>query len=258
MRPALLLLSVTALTAMTWQEKEEFLRSAKILKTHGVSKGITGTERVTLSDGKFTHDASVQRIDESKAKFEGGMGGTEINFRDSYKYNIAAWKLALMLGIDDMIPPSVERSYKGSSAAYTWWVDDVMMDEGDRKKKKEEAPDKASWNQEMFVVHVFDQLIHNMDRNLGNMLIDKKWHLWMIDHTRAFRLFRQVKEPKMLQKCDRALLAKMKTLTESNMRESIGPYLTREEVRGLLGRRDVIVKTFTAKGEAVMFDRPAR
>lgn len=258
MRTTLLLLTMTAMNAMTWQAKEEFLRSAKIVKTYGVSKGVTGTERVTLSDGTFSHDASVQRIDEAKAKFEGGMGGAEINFRDSYKYNIAAWKLAVMLGIDDMVPPSVERSYKGSSAAFTWWVDDVMMDEADRKKKKEEAPDKTAWNQELFVMHVFDQLIHNMDRNLGNMLIDKKWHLWMIDHTRAFRLFRQVKDPKLLQKCDRALLAKMKSLTEANMRETMGNYLTREEVRGLIGRRDMIVKTFTAKGEAVLFDRPAR
>lgn len=258
MRSFLLVLSMTVMSAMTWQEKEEFLKNAKIVKTHGVSKGITGTERVTLSDGNLTHDASVQRIDESKAKFEGAAGASEINFRDSYKFNIAGWKLALMLGLDDMVPPSVERSYKGSTAAYTWWVDDVMMDEGDRMKKKMAAPDKDAWNKEMFVMHVFDQLIHNMDRNIGNMLIDKSWHLWLIDHTRSFRLFRQVKNPKMLQKCDRAMLEKMKTLTEANLRETMANYLTREEVRGLIGRRDMIVKTFAAKGDAALFDRPSR
>ncbi|MBM3997884.1 MAG: hypothetical protein FJ303_27655 [Planctomycetes bacterium] len=258
MHTFLLMLSMTAMTAMTWQEKEEFLRNAKIVKTKGAQKGVTGTVQVTLSDGKLTHDASVQRIDESKAKFEGAAGASEINFRDSYKFNIAAWKLALMLGLEDMVPPSVERFYSGSAAAYTWWIDDVMMDEGERLKKKTEAPDKNEWNKELLVMHVFDQLIHNMDRNVGNMLIDKQWHLWMIDHTRAFRLFRQVKNPKMLQKCDRALLEKMKTLTEANLREAMGVYLTREEVRGLLGRRDAIVKPFAAKGDSVLYDRASR
>jgi len=40
----------------------------------------------------------------------------------------------------------------------------------------------------MWVVRLFDQLIYNTDRNLGNLLIDKSWRLWMIDHTRAFKV----------------------------------------------------------------------
>ena len=37
-------------------------------------------------------------------------------------------------------------------------------------------------------MRVFDELIANTDRNLGNMLIDRQWKLWLIDHSRAFRL----------------------------------------------------------------------
>ena len=36
-------------------------------------------------------------------------------------------------------------------------------------------------------MRVFDELIANTDRNQGNMLIDKQWKLWLIDHTRGFR-----------------------------------------------------------------------
>jgi hypothetical protein len=33
-------------------------------------------------------------------------------------------------------------------------------------------------------MRAFDQLIYNTDRNLGNLLIDGDWRIWMIDHTR--------------------------------------------------------------------------
>ena len=33
---------------------------------------------------------------------------------------------------------------------------------------------------------LFDQLIANIDRNQGNLLYDADWHLFLIDHSRAF------------------------------------------------------------------------
>jgi hypothetical protein len=32
---------------------------------------------------------------------------------------------------------------------------------------------------------MFDQLIANIDRNQGNLLYDRDWHLVLIDHSRA-------------------------------------------------------------------------
>jgi hypothetical protein len=70
--------------ALTLEQKEEFLKHAKVVKTHGVKKGVTGTTRATLSDGEITHDASIQSIDEEKDKYATSHG-LEINFRDCYK-----------------------------------------------------------------------------------------------------------------------------------------------------------------------------
>ena len=66
----------------TWSdaEKETFLLRAKVKKTEGVSTGVTGTQRATLSDGQFTHDASIQTIDVYK-KSAPTAYGTELNFR---------------------------------------------------------------------------------------------------------------------------------------------------------------------------------
>src|ERR1700693_6471085 len=110
-----------AASDLTYEQKEAFLRTAKIVSEKPAKKGTTDSVRVTLSDGKITHDASVQTIDERKAVFHGASGTTEMNFRDTFEYNIAASKLALMLGIDDMVPVSAARSYKGKNGSFTWW-----------------------------------------------------------------------------------------------------------------------------------------
>ena len=243
---------------LTIEQQEEFLRTARIVTTHGVNKGVTNTLRVTMSDGRITHDASVQRIDEHKTVFEKSTGGSELNFKDTYQFNIAGWRLARLLGLEDMVPPSVERKFHGQSAAFTWWVDDVLMDEVARTSKKLTSPDPDRWNNEMYVVRVFDQLIFNTDRNLTNLLIDKQWRIWMIDHTRAFRMQRTLLDPRNLVKCDRNLLARMQSLDSSTLERELAPYANKEEIRGLLARRDLIVNFFESKGDAALYDRPQR
>ncbi|HYW41373.1 MAG TPA: hypothetical protein VE959_00870 [Bryobacteraceae bacterium] len=244
----------------TFEQMEHFLQTAKIVKIKELSVGVTNSRRATLDDGTMQHDAHVQSIDEAKAKFEGDRG-TEMNFVDSWRYNVAAHRLGRLLEIGDMIPVSVERKVNGQSCAVTWWIDDTMM-EIDRKKKNLESPDKDAWNREMYVVRVFDQLIFNTDRNLQNLLIDKQWHIWMIDHTRAFRLHTTLQEKKNLVMCDRHLLAMLRTLDLAKL-NTIKPYLTGPEIKGVLARRDKIVEFFDeqvkAKGEgAVLYDRPSR
>ncbi len=253
-------LSLFAEDTQTWtaEQKEQFLRTAKIVMKYPAPKGITGTLRVTLSDGTTSHDASVQRVNQELRVFQPDSGPPELNFHDDYKFNIAAWKLAQLLGIDDMIPPSVERKYDGQTAAFTWWIDDVLMDEGERMTKKMNPPNQDGWNREMNVLVVFDQLIYNVDRNIGNMVIDKGWHLWMIDHTRSFRLTKTLKEPNRLTFVDRNLLDKMKALDEPGLVKALRPYVDKGEIQGLLARRDAIVKIFDTKGSRFIYERPAR
>lgn len=231
----------------------DFLRSARIVAAKDLSLGITNSKRLTLTDGQRTHDAHLQSIDEAKHEFH-GQRGTELNFKDCWKFNIAAYQLAEMLGIEFMVPLSIERSVRGASSSVTWWVDDVMMDEAQRLKKRTQPPNLSEWNQQMWILRVFDQLIYNTDRNLQNMIIDKDWRIWMIDHTRAFRISRDLPNPQNLQKCDRTLLAKMKALTEPDLTARLGRHCTREEIRGILARRDKIVSAFENKGESALYD----
>jgi hypothetical protein len=129
----------------------------------------------------------------------------------------------------------------------------------DQHKKKVEPPDKERWNQQMYIARVFDQLIANTDRNLGNYLITRDWTVWLVDHTRAFRSFRSVTEPKALTRCDRYLLERLRAVPAAAIKEEIAPWMGAFELQGLLARRDAIVSAFdkkiAAEGESnVLFD----
>ena len=74
---------------LTDEQKMDFLLHAKVIASKSSKKGITGTLKLTLTDGTITHDASFQPVDEHTFKKEFSDGRTEYNFVDSYHYNIA-------------------------------------------------------------------------------------------------------------------------------------------------------------------------
>ena len=246
---------------LTREQQEEFLRTARIVKSRGLSVGITDSRRATLTDGRITHDAHVQTVDIRKPVYTTPKG-TEFNFTDSYKYNIAGYRLDKILGLG-MVPVSVKRKVGRNSAAVTWWIDDVLMTEGERKRRKVPIPNPDHWNKQMYRVYVFDQLIYNTDRNSGNLAITTDWRIHMIDHTRAFRTHRVLKNPKDLVQCDRRLLAALRGLTYETLAGELRPYLSKAQIKGLLARRDLIVEYFdnavAEKGEqAMLYDLPPR
>jgi hypothetical protein len=238
---------------LTDAQIEQFLLNAKVLRTHGAGKGVTGSLRATLSDGTITHDAHIQMIDESQREFRGSQG-TEFNFRDSWTFNVAAYRINRLLAMN-LVPVSVERHWQSRRAAYTWWVDDVMMDEGQRLQKKMEPPDVDAWNQQMQMVRLFDQLIANVDRNLGNLIITKTWRLWAIDHTRAFRTQPTLKTPGNIRRCDRQVFEKLKQLDMAALKQEVSAYLQKWDMESLLKRRDAIVAIIEKEGPAGLFDR---
>ena len=248
-------------SVLTAQQREEFLLNAKVIRSKGIGVGINDTRRATLSDGNLTHDAHIQTVDIHKARFK-TLNGIEYNFRDSYKYNIAAYRLDRLLGLN-MVPVSVERKVAGDSGSVTWWVDDVMMMEMERYKKKIKVPPQrnADWNDQMYQVRVFNQLVFNNDPNLGNLLITKDWKISLIDYSRAFRTRKDLRNPKDLVRCDRRIYDALRGLNEDVLKRELGDYLRKSEIRGILGRRDKILEIFDAKiavkGEAsVICDKP--
>src|SRR5436190_11169660 len=131
--------SQATIPKLTDAQIEDFLLHAKVIKTKSASKGVTGSLRATMTDGNLTHDAHIQTIDERQQQFTGSNGGVEFDFRHSWTFNVAGYEVDRLIGMN-MVPVSVERRWNYHDAAYTWWLDDVMMDEQERLKRKQEPP----------------------------------------------------------------------------------------------------------------------
>lgn len=244
--------------ALTCEEMETFLKKARIGRQRGLPVGVTAPSRAVLDDGKRQHEAVIQTVDIAKTSHP-TPSGTELNFRDSWYFNVAGYELAKMLGLN-MVPPYVERPVSGTRASVSWMVPDVMM-ERDRVFKKMTPPDLEMWNKQILAARVFHELIADSDFNMTNLLIAKDWTVWLIDFTRAFRLTKTLQEPDRLTAVDRKLLAGLRALSREAIGRRIGRWLERPRIDAVLVRRDLIVRLFdnqvAAKGEAaVLYDFP--
>jgi hypothetical protein len=243
---------------LTREQMAEFLSTARIVSARDIPKGVTQPVRLTLTDGTMTHDAAFSTIDERIGIMRFKTGRVELDFVDSYKHNVAAYRLAVLLGMDDMMPVTVERSWKRQAGSLAWWLD-AEWDEEERRKQKLNPPDPVAWGRQVARMRVFAQLVADTDRNLGNMLISRDWKLWMIDFTRAFRRSRELAAPATLNRCDRQLLERLRRMTRDQLLQAAAPYIGGAEVDALLVRRDLIVARFdqlaAARGDAtVLFD----
>jgi hypothetical protein len=85
------------------------------------------------------------------------------------------------------------------------------------------------------------------------VLIGEQWQIWRIDFSRAFRLSKDLRNPKDLVRCDRQLFEKLKKLDGNELTERTKRYLSKDEVKAVMVRRDKIVAQFqkliSEKGE---------
>ena len=233
---------------VTAEQQREFLRNAKVVSSRPIGKGITGSLRLTLTDGTITHDAGFQTIDdrtsdEDRRQMRKRAG--ELNFVDSYKYNIAAYEIARLIGLDHMMPTTVERRHQGRTGSLTWWVDDVLMDEAEREKSPNQPPSPLEFQRQRMRMVVFAELVGDVDRNKGNVLYTKDWRVVMLDFTRAFRLHTNLRLPNGLSTISRDLWMHLQKLTRNDVRRVADDYLTLEESAALMRRHRALVEHYS-------------
>ena len=242
--------TTTPAAAWTPAEEERFLLTAQVEDVDPAGKGITGSLKAMLSDGMREHAAHIQSVDLYMPLFRGRDGSEEREFKDTWKFNVAAYRLARLLHLTYMVPVSVARPFQDKPSAFTWWVDGVTMDERERLARRVEPPDAGRWNAYMETIRVFDQLIFNTDRSQENLLITKDWSVWMIDHTRAFRIWPVLRNARAVTGCNPQLLRWLKALDRGEVAAAMGDLLTAEEIDGLMARRDLILGRLEEQGAA--------
>jgi len=223
-------------------EKENFLKLARILAVEQIGHGVTKPLQVKLELNGTQHLGQIQTVDKDLPDFF-PPSGPPVSMRDSWRFNVAAYRVDRLLDLN-MVPVTVQRTFKARPAAFTWWVDDVMFEEVERIKKDLTAPDPEKFDRQRALGMLFDELIINIDRNLANLLITNSWNVVLIDHSRSFTAYHGIRNEAKLSRCSVALMAKLKALTVGQLAAAVGALLTDAEVRALMARRDLIVDWF--------------
>ncbi len=231
---------------------EDFLKTAKVVgeKQFGGEEAVTSPWKLTLQQGDFTHYALWKNA-----------RGRQKGYIEGWQYEIAAYRLDRLLGLD-MVPPTVERRFHDDLGSCQYWIDDTMSLR-DKVQKKIKTPSYKvfGWNRATYLQRFFDNLIANEDRSEGNVLITKDWRMILIDHSRTFRTWKKLlytekhpEGPKLMSELPRAIVEKTKALTFDSIKGAVGDYLTDDEIKTMLVRRDLILaeidKLIKKNGEA--------
>ena len=221
-------------------EIEQLLLEGKVAKLEDVPIGVTKPQRATL-------EGSPVRF-----AWKPLTPGYSKGFMESYKAEIAAYKLDRMLGMN-MVPPIVERNMNGKNGAAVLWVENTR---GWSVEKPPQGPE-PKWSLQLTRMKMFDLLIANIDRNQGNLIYDHDWHLFLIDHSRAFTGKKDLKGIAALGRVDRELWDKMAALTIEDLDRGLDKWVGNNEKKALLLRRDLMAKNIAEmvakRGEKFVF-----
>jgi hypothetical protein len=224
-----------AVSAKTWtdrvQEIEEYLKTAEIVQIDEIGVGVTKPRRARLAPGGPAEAIAWKAI----------RPGRYNGFYESYKSEIAAYELDKLLGLG-MIPPTVEKRVKGELGAAVLWASptrsfkDLGGVPGQQGVKGPPPAEIPRWMRQLTRAKMFDNLIGNIDPNLGNWLVDPGWNLILIDHTRSFTTSKELYH--QLSSIDVELWNKMKALDEPSLTSALGNWLDARAIKGILERRD--------------------
>jgi hypothetical protein len=228
-------------------EIEAFLATAEILETQHVPTGVTQPRRLVLRGEGFEAWAVFKDVDIERRKVVeiiNGRNHFSFDWRDSYRYDIAAYKLDRLLGME-RVPPVVPRKIKTDSGSVSIWLGKTVNERERSQQWMVDPPDERRWNQQRLIMQVFDNLVANRDSNLGNLLIDPNWRLWFIDCSRCFGTTKTLYYPlNTISQCEKSLWQGLKNLNDEKIVESLAPHLSPTEIGALLIRRDKMVKHF--------------
>jgi hypothetical protein len=225
----------------TW---EDFLRTAELVSSRqlGGSEAVTKPWVLTLKKGEVTHRGLWKNA-------QGRMGG----YWEGWNYEIAAYLLDKHIGLG-MVPPTVERRFHGERGSCQYWIDNAMsLRDRDEKRIKMPLAKNFSWNRATYLQRLFDNLIANEDRHSNNVFITSDWRMVLIDHSRSFRTSNRFTKsllysakspegPKLMSELPRSIVDRIRALDFAGIKAVVGEYLSDEEIRAVLVRRDLILK----------------
>lgn len=232
------------LAKLSDQEIETILLEGRVVERKNLDVGVTRPVRLWLEHDGYQMSASFKHLDwERKGLTHFEKAPPQLNFKDSYRYERAAYLLDRLLGVD-MVPVTVLRSVQAHEGAVVAWVDDAITEQ-ERLRLKLAPEDSQHLIRQKAVMRLFDALIYNIDNNLGNQLWTRPdWRLHLIDHTRSFRQQKGLPEEfsKRPVSLPPELFEILRSLGKPQIEAALGKVLSPGELKAVLARHQLILE----------------
>ena len=219
-----------------------------------LSSGSTKPWRLDLERDGVHARAIFRSIDKT-------MGRELRKVEDHFRHEVAAFEIDRLLGLE-LVPPAALRTWKGDKGSIQLWVENARS-ETERIESNISHGDRQYIETLKGRMRVFDALIYNFDRNTGNLLFDRTGRLWLIDHTRSFKIKGDLPEKlkPLLQRCERRLWHALRDLDRKALKKATRPYLEPLQTAALLERFDALREHYSSRiaelgEEAVLYDEP--
>lgn len=224
------------------QEIEEFLKTAEIVRHQDIGEGVTKPYRLFL-----------KREDVEGSGCWKNPTGIRQGFLEGWQYEIAAYEMDKLLDLN-MIPPTVERKFKGKKGSLQLWIESELSDLERMERNIKVPPSRLdNWSKKKYLMRAFDCLIANEDRTQQNIRYAKDWRMILIDHSRSFRSSKKftkqlmfgkngIQSQKLFRQLPRSFVGKIKALNLENIKKAVGSYLKEKEIKAILIRKELLLK----------------
>ena len=223
------------------EDIEKWLTAGEIVESQEIGEGVTNPYRLFLKAGEVELSGIWKN-----------PKGMRDGFLEGWQYEIAAYQMDKLLGLD-MVPPTVERTFKRKKGSLQLWISGMISDE-ERQEKGVQIPASQiyQWENRIYLMRAFDCIIANDDRTQQNIRYTKDWRTIMIDHSQAFRSTREhtknivygkngLKEALPLGRLPRKFVENVKALNFDLIKDAVGIYLTKREINAILSRKDIFL-----------------
>jgi hypothetical protein len=222
-----------------YADAEAFLREAEVVSRTELRGSSNRPEKLLLRAGGVEAYAVFRTVDKKKASAKVGKE-TIRDFHDSHVYECAAYELSRLLGIES-VPPCVLRTFDGVQGSLQLWIEEAVTAYQDRQDSSRPALEERL-SESFQTMYLFDALIDNFDRHPGNILVDSRGRLWLVDHTRSFRLYTNARSLDRIVSPDPALVMRLAELDRDALTRSLSPLLGPRHIDALLRRRGQILR----------------
>ncbi|HZX11378.1 MAG TPA: hypothetical protein VFG01_10585 [Acidobacteriota bacterium] len=225
--------SIKSKNSINQDEIEKFLKNAPITSIKkNLEMGRTNQWRVALKDGEKEITAIFKHVNRPRPAL----------LPDCYKYEIAAFNLNKMLGLN-IVPPTVERKINNQIGSLQLLIEKVMT-ERDRQIRNIQPKNPQEFNKDLDVIKIFEILVYDQCSDINDTLIQlDNWKVWRVDFSEAFSPSPDIPPECRIERCSENLYEKLLDINNSRLESELDPYLNKREINALLERKNIIIRT---------------